>query len=198
MGFLSILSFAHRLVKERVQPGEMAVDATVGNGVDTLFLAETVGHRGTVYGFDIQPQALENAQRRLAGPPGAAGAKPSRCTNVHLLLRSHAELLRAIPEEEHGTAGAVMFNLGYLPGADEGVVTTPSSTLPALEAALALLRPGGVLTVAVYTGHAGGAAEGDAVAAWAAAVPQTRGRVLKYQFMNQTASAPYLIAVEKV
>ncbi|ANE46311.1 SAM-dependent methyltransferase [Paenibacillus swuensis] len=206
MGFLSILSFAHALIRERLRPGELAIDATVGNGVDTLFLCETVGPKGTVYGFDVQPQALESASLRLAarghGRVGAGGSNAvgagSGCTKVHLLLRSHAELLRAVPEEEHGTAGAVMFNLGYLPGADRAVVTAPASTLPALAAALTLLRRGGVATIALYTGHEGGAAEAEAVAAWAAMLPQSQYRVLQYQFLNQKNAPPYLIAIEKV
>ena len=32
MGFLSVLSFAHKLVSERLRPGDIALDATAGTG----------------------------------------------------------------------------------------------------------------------------------------------------------------------
>ncbi|WP_309119104.1 class I SAM-dependent methyltransferase [Paenibacillus sp.] len=190
MGFLSILSFAHALVRERVRPGDIAVDATMGNGHDTLFLAGLVGDGGRVIAFDVQEAALANTRERLA----AAGVPASRCS---LLLRDHAELAEALPAEAHGRVAAVLFNLGYLPGGDHSVVTTPASTLQALDAGLASLRPGGVLCAVVYPGHAGGAEEAGAVEAWAAGVPQERFQAMTYRFVNQRSAPPYVVAVEK-
>ncbi|MFC9778745.1 class I SAM-dependent methyltransferase [Paenibacillus chitinolyticus] len=193
MGFLSILSCAHKWIEERVRPGDTVVDATVGNGVDTLFLARLVGSRGRVYGFDIQPQALETARTRLERElDGSGGAQ-----RVSLLLRSHADMAAAVPGDCLGRTAAVMFNLGYLPGADPGVITVPASTLPALEAALLLLREGGILTVALYPGHDGGASEAQAVESWAAGLPQEEWSVLCYRFINSAARSPYLIGIEK-
>lgn len=192
MGFLSVLSFARQLVAPRLQPGDTAVDATVGTGADTLFLAEACGRRGKVFGFDIQAASLELASKRLAG---AAGGK---LAEVALLKRSHAEMAEALPAELHGRVGAVMFNLGYLPadGADKAVITLPETTIPALEAALGLLRPRGVITAVVYPGHEGGQAEAEQVAAWAAALEASAGQSIVYRQL-QRAAAPYLIAVEK-
>lgn len=190
MGFLSVLSFAQKLIAERVQPGETVVDATVGNGVDTLFLARTVGGEGKVYGFDIQPQALRNATERLSRE--LAGIR-----NIELLLASHEFMLDYLPREMLGRTGAVMFNLGYLPGSDHATITRPYSTLPALNASLELLRPGGVLTVVVYTGHEGGQEEADAVQNWIAKLPQDRYQSMIYRFLNQKNAPPYLLAVEK-
>ncbi|TCZ74660.1 16S rRNA (cytosine(1402)-N(4))-methyltransferase, partial [Paenibacillus albiflavus] len=81
MGFLSVLSMAQSLVKERVQVGETVIDATVGNGVDTQFLLRVVGVKGRVYGFDVQAAALESAAQRLSTEPAAG--------SVTLTLRSH-------------------------------------------------------------------------------------------------------------
>ena len=44
-----ILPFARQLFSETVNAGETVVDATAGNGNDTLFLAELVGENGHVY-----------------------------------------------------------------------------------------------------------------------------------------------------
>lgn len=189
MGFMSVLSMAQTLVKERVREGETVIDATVGNGVDTQFLLRVVGVKGRVYGFDVQAAALEAAEQRLSTEPAAG--------SVTLTLRSHEEMEAVVPPPFHGTAGAVMFNLGYLPGAEDAVITRTESTLPALNAALRLLRSGGIVTVVVYPGHEGGDVEADAVAAWAAALPKGAYQALIYRLINRSASAPYLIAVEK-
>ncbi|MEI7027240.1 tRNA (mnm(5)s(2)U34)-methyltransferase [Paenibacillus sp. y28] len=189
MGFTSILSFAHQLVQARVQPGDTVIDATAGNGNDTLFLSRLVAGSGTVYSVDIQEAALWATQERLARDfPEFPG--------VVLIHGSHADLLALVPPQLHGQIAAVMFNLGYLPGQDHAVITRTESTIPALEAALKLLRPGGVLTIVVYPGHPGGDTEAEAVADWASSLPQKQYQALKYQFMNQVNKPPYVLAVE--
>ncbi|WNQ10355.1 class I SAM-dependent methyltransferase [Paenibacillus aurantius] len=189
MGFLSVLSFAHKLVSERMRPGEPAVDATTGNGVDTLFLARLSGPKGCVYGFDVQEQALSNTRQRLAAEP--EGQAP-----VHLFKLSHARLAEVIPDEHAGRLAAVMFNLGYLPGSgDERIITRPDSTLPALNGALSLLRPGGIVTVLLYPGHEGGAEECREVERWAAALPQEEWQAVSYRFLNRAETSPYAMAV---
>ncbi|WP_308635909.1 class I SAM-dependent methyltransferase [Paenibacillus silvisoli] len=202
MGFLSVLSMAHKLVKERVSQGDTVVDATCGNGVDTLLLAELAGRRGAVYAFDIQAEALERTRDRLAGSSGGgvsaaekAGAASSGAA-LHLVHASHADMAAHVAADAHGNVAAVMFNLGYLPGADQTVITTPDGTLAALDAALSLLRPGGIVTVVLYPGHPGGAEEADAVQQWAASLPQAAAQAVLYR-MAQKAEAPYLMAIEK-
>jgi len=190
MGFLSILSYAHKLIAERVVPGETVVDATAGNGVDTVFLTKCVGMSGSVHAFDIQPEALLQTKQRLVKEhPGHSA--------VYLHLRSHAELKATLPEAVHGKVGAVMFNLGYLPGADEATITVPASTLPALQQSLEMLRIGGLLTIALYTGHEGGEHEAAQVKDWAERLPQRQFQVLEYRFLNRRNHPPYLIAIEK-
>ncbi|MBS5913089.1 MAG: class I SAM-dependent methyltransferase [Paenibacillus macerans] len=192
MGFLSVLSMAHKLAGERLQPGDAAVDATAGTGADTLFLAKACGPKGRVFAFDIQPQALNLTRERL--DKGA----PSSLAGVTLIERSHAEMGAALPAEVHGRLGAVMFNLGYLPaaGADPALITLPDSTIPALEAAVRLLRPRGILTAVLYPGHPGGETEAAAVEAWAASLSAADGQAIVYRQLQRPA-APYLVAVEK-
>ncbi|WP_334073784.1 MULTISPECIES: tRNA (mnm(5)s(2)U34)-methyltransferase [Paenibacillus] len=192
MGFLSVLSFAHKLVGERLQPGDAAVDATAGTGADTLFLARACGPRGQVFAFDIQAEALSLTQARLHKE------EPALLPAVTLLRQSHAEMEEALPRGIQGKLGAVMFNLGYLPaaGANPSLITQTSSTLQALDAALRLLRPRGILTAVLYPGHAGGDEEAMAVESWASALPQAAGQAVIYRQLQKPA-APYLIAVEK-
>ncbi len=192
MGFLSVLSFAHKLVGDRLQPGDTAVDATAGTGADTLFLAKACGPRGSVFSFDIQSEALALTRARLDKEA------QDTISSVTLMERSHEDMEAALPQGVHGKLGAVMFNLGYLPaqGADPLVITHTESTLKALNAAVGLLRPRGLLTVVLYPGHPGGDEEAAAVENWAAALPQSSGQVVLYRQPQKPAS-PYLIAFEK-
>ncbi|MDP4095416.1 class I SAM-dependent methyltransferase [Paenibacillus sp. P96] len=191
MGFLSVLSYAHQLISARLQPGDTAVDATAGTGADTLFLAKTVGRRGSVYSFDIQEEALRLTKERLVKETAPLG-------QVTLLHESHSLLHDKLPEKLRGSVAAVMFNLGYLPaeGADPGVITRTDSTLAAMEAALTVLRPRGILTAVLYPGHPGGEEEARAVTEWAAELPVERYQSIIYRQL-QRPSAPYVVAIEK-
>jgi SAM-dependent methyltransferase len=203
----SVLSFAKRLVADRLQAGDGCVDATVGNGVDTLFLAERVGAGGAVFGFDIQTAALEQAMAKLEkagcaahiwrGDASASASMGASMNTVRLLLASHEHMTKHIPQEWHGRLSAVMFNLGYLPGGDHRIMTKPDSSVRALEAAFSLLSPGGIITVVIYTGHEGGTEEELAVRHWALGLDQKIAQVLDYRFINQQHKPPYLIAICK-
>jgi predicted methyltransferase len=132
---------AHAAVRSVLQDGEIAIDATAGNGHDTRFLSECVGPSGRVFAFDIQAEALA----RTADLIGNA-------KSVTLCPFNHADMLEAIPAEYRGRSGVIMFNLGYLPSGDKTVITWSDSTVRAVIGSLALLRPGGVLTILAYTG----------------------------------------------
>lgn len=162
----SILSMAKQWMRLALKPGDSAVDATVGNGHDTLFLAEAVGASGRVFGFDIQTDAIQAARRRLE----AAGLED----RVTLFADSHHRLAECLPAEVHGRIRGVMFNLGYLPHGDHAIITRPETTVPALSVASRLLAPGGMMTVVLYTGHPGGEAEAEAVIRWAKELDPTR------------------------
>ncbi|OBR66390.1 SAM-dependent methyltransferase [Paenibacillus oryzae] len=191
MGFLSVLSQAHKWIGERVSPGDAVIDATAGGGVDSLFLAGLAGPSGTLYAFDIQKEALERTKLRLEELK-QQGKLPA----LHLMLDSHAAMLDKIDPLRHGKIAAVMFNLGYLPGGDETVITEPEGTILALNAALELLRPGGIITCVLYPGHPGGEQEALAVEDWAAALPQMKAQAVLYR-QPQRSAAPYLLAIEK-
>ncbi|MEM1093336.1 MAG: class I SAM-dependent methyltransferase [Bacteroidota bacterium] len=184
----SVLAMAHHAIADVLGDGDLAVDATLGNGHDTLFLAERVGPTGHVLGFDVQAAALTQTRRRLE-----AHGVADRVTLVqagHESLDAHIAADRPIQ--------AVMFNLGYLPGADKATVTRPATTLAALESACALLAVGGRISIVVYVGHEGGAAEADAVAGFLQSVDQRSFQVIRYDFINQKNTPPYLFLLEKL
>ncbi|WP_018133197.1 tRNA (mnm(5)s(2)U34)-methyltransferase [Effusibacillus pohliae] len=185
----SVLQQAKILLSERLSAGSIAVDATVGNGYDTLFLAECVGETGHVYGFDIQKQALTSAEARLS----EAGLL-SRVTFFHT---GHERWVELLPPDLRRQIQAVTFNLGYLPGGDKAVVTRPETTLQALQAAFDWLAPGGIITAVLYSGHPGGKQEAERVLAWAGGLDQKQAQVLWYQFLNQKNQPPTLLAVSR-
>jgi len=184
-----VLDAAHMLAGRALTPGELAVDATVGNGHDTLFLVRAVGLEGRVVGFDIQEEALDETRRRVRADVSDAP--------LRLVHAGHETMASHLDESDFGTVGAVMFNLGYLPGGNHSVTTAPETTCRALDTSADLLRPGGVITVVVYTGHDGGEVEAQAVESWVSALSENTFRALSYQFVNQTADPPRLYAVEK-
>lgn len=145
-----LTSLAHQQVADVLKPGDLAIDATVGNGFDTSFLAKCVGSAGHVIGYDVQESALAATQQRL---------KSLQLTCVELRHAGHEQLA----DEEGLCPMAVMFNLGYLPRSDKTKVTTARTSTVAIAAAMQLLAPGGILTVLCYRGHEGGPEEFRAV-----------------------------------
>jgi predicted methyltransferase len=146
---------AHTLVADVISAGDIAVDATAGNGHDTIFLARCVGPRGRVFSFDVQRQAL------AATEAAVNTLDPVLACRVELILDDHAILAARLPPAMRGRVAAIMFNLGYLPGGDKQVTTRVESTLAAVHAGAQLLRPGGLITVVGYVGHASGRQEVD-------------------------------------
>jgi predicted methyltransferase len=186
---ISLVDKAHDLVGARLHPGAAAIDATVGNGYDTLFLLQKVAPKGRVYGFDIQQSALESAQDRITNPI------LRDC--LTLFHRSHAEMDEMLPQARHGLVSAVMFNLGYLPGGDKSVITRSESTLAALSAASRLLSPKGIITIVAYPGHAGGAQECEQVRQWCAQLDSGRFEFELIAAKPGDQSAPRLFAVNR-
>ena len=151
---LRLTDMAHDLIRAAIAPGAWVVDATVGNGHDTATLADAVGPTGHVIGFDAQAAALASVRVRLGA-----------IQNVTLHHCGHEHLAAHLPVEARHRLSAVMFNLGYLPGAEKAVITRAETTIAALGQAVAHLAVGGRISVMLYTGHPGifGASSRDGV-----------------------------------
>lgn len=153
-----ILDKSHELVAGVVSHGDTVVDATVGNGLDTVFLARLVGPTGRVIGFEIQSAAIAKA-RSLLIEEGLI----DRCL---LFKRTHAAPAHVLDSAGGGPPAAVMYNLGYLPGSDRTVTTTPETTVASVDAMKDRLAHGGILSIVAYRGHAGGMEEFSALEGW--------------------------------
>ena len=183
-----ILQYAHHLLEETVEKGETVIDATCGNGNDTLFLSKLAGSSGHVFAFDIQEQAIASTKQILT---------EHECTNVTLIHDSHSFIEKYIPNELHGKIGGAIFNLGYLPKSDKSVITKSDSTITAIAAILSCLKKDGLIVIAVYHGHEGGKEEKDSVLEYVRGLNQKEFNVLQYHFINQKNSPPFLLAVQK-
>jgi tRNA A58 N-methylase Trm61 len=195
----NITRWSHVAVSEALQPGDLAVDLTVGNGKDTLFLFKSVGPGGCVVGFDIQTDALKNAAELLRSEGADVNlhmedpVQEYPASGVHLILADHARW----PDFVNGSPKAVIANLGYLPGADHGVVTQIPTTVAALETALDKISLGGRLAVVCYVEHTGGREEAEAVEELFKRAEKGRFRILRMgNFL--TENAPFLLVAEKI
>ena len=176
---LTAVELTHRFLRSTLAPGGLYLDATCGNGHDTLFLCSVAGENGRVIGLDIQPQAAANTNALLAANGMAAIGRAECC--------DHRELLHFAPP---GSADCVMFNFGWLPGAAHDVHSTADSTLPALQAGLDALKPGGVLAAVLYSGKVIGNAEKKAAAEFFRSLPLADYTVLICEFANWADTAP--------
>lgn len=179
------VSLVHLLLRSLLRPGSRAVDATCGNGKDTCLLAELVGPQGHVWAIDIQRTALERTAARL---PDELRQR------VTLLHAGHEQL----PELVEAPLDAVVFNLGWLPGADRQITTTTATTLSALGGACHLLAPAGMLFITCYPGHPEGASEAAAVVDWCNRLPADTYFVWRMAQPNVTAEAPFTLLVQTI
>ncbi|MCL2518870.1 MAG: class I SAM-dependent methyltransferase [Oscillospiraceae bacterium] len=161
--------------------GSIAVDYTMGNGHDTLMLAELFE---CVYAFDIQEKALENTGKLLSEHNYL-----DKCT---LILDSHSNAKKYITEP----VNAGIFNLGYLPGGDKTLTTRAETTIKAVEAAVDLMADGGIVFIAVYPGHEEGKLEGELLEKKYAELDRRNYCFSSFKILN-SPSSPYFLIIER-
>lgn len=180
------LTFSHSLLKNTIKDGDLVIDATAGNGHDTLYLANLVGLTGHVLAFDIQQQAIDNTKKLLI---------ENKIENTTVIHDGHQHLTKYLKEDD--LIKAAIFNLGYLPGADKSIITNGESTLMAIKQILARLAKNGLIVLVVYYGHPGGEKELTTLTDFVVNLEQKKYSVLNYQFINQTNQPPLILAIQK-
>ncbi|NJP36922.1 class I SAM-dependent methyltransferase [Alkalicoccus luteus] len=179
----NVLHYAKKLAADVLPADGIAIDATTGNGHDTVFLARLASN-GKVYSFDIQKQALDSCREKLA----------QEQLQAELIHDGHEHAEKYVEEEG---VHVVMFNLGYLPGGPKDVTTHADSTIGALTFFLEKLLPGGRIILVVYHGHEEGKAEKEELLPFLQSLPQHAYQVLQYGFINQKNDPPFICAIEK-
>ena len=183
---LNTLGLSHKFIAENVKPGDFCIDATAGNGHDTEFLCRLVGNSGRVLAFDIQEKAVENTKKLLIST-GLSDIAAVICDS-HDNMAKYAD---------KSSAQAVMFNLGWLPGGDHGIFSTADTTIKAINAALDILRPGGVMSVCIYYGRDCGYDERDALLRFFPTLDNKKYTVIISDFVNRTGEIPIPVFIYK-
>ena len=178
-------AWCREIWQKYIHEGDTVIDATMGNGHDTLYLAQAVGESGRVYAFDVQKEALEKTRARLE--------KADVLDRVTLICENHALMEKHVSCE----VDAVIFNLGWLPGALHDVTTNADTTIEALKAALRLVKAGGFVTLCVYPGHAEGERELEKVAAFVKDLDDKCFDAVSRGYENIRLKPPKLFAIAK-
>lgn len=171
---------AQDIVKRVIKEDDTVVDATLGNGNDTLFLSKLVP-KGRVYSFDIQASAIEGFKKT-----------EGHNENVNLIHDGHENIDKYVDKN----IKAIMFNLGYLPGGDVNIITKPETTIQALNGGIQLLCPGGIISILSYIGHKGGQNEAEEVLKFVKELNPREYSVMEIRFINVN-NAPFLLVIEK-
>ena len=168
-----------------VNKGDTVLDATCGNGHDTLSLAKACGNSGKVIAMDIQNKAIYNTKRRL---------EEKGILNTFFIQDNFINMDQYA---EEGSLSAIVFNLGYMPGEDKRITTIAQDTIKAIEKALFLIKVGGVITITMYPGHSEGRSEKNAILKMAATLSPSIYHCVYMDMHNQSQTAPCILAITK-
>lgn len=179
-----VQTFQQMLLEKSLQSGDVVIDATLGNGNDSLILLNLIGPTGLLYGFDIQREAVENTEARLK----AAGH-----INFQLFCESHEVMNQFIQKPVQG----IVFNLGYLPAGNKVCTTLWESTKAAITHGMAMLLPHGFISVMTYPGHESGREEDEALQGYFSQLDQKKFQIAQMHFLNQKNNPPKLYWLTK-
>lgn len=169
----------HRFINEHVSEGDICIDGTAGRGNDTLLLCELVGDSGRVIAFDIQEEAIADTERNLV--------KHQLRHRAHLVLGSHIDMKQYADE---ASVSCIVFNFGYLPGADHNIATKAATSVEAIRQGLSLLKAGGIMCLCIYSGGDSGFEEKDAVLNFLKTLDQKTYLVILNQYFNRSNNPP--------
>ena len=168
-----------------LRQADCVVDATAGNGHDTMFLCRNTSPECRVWAFDIQAAALQSAKQRAC--------QHGFAERVRWIQADHAQLgdYIDIPVD------AAVFNLGYLPGHDHALTTNPHSLGRALDCLLKLLKPQGRISIVDYPGHGPGQEEVVFIENFLANFTQKIFVATRLEFINQRNNPAILYTIGK-
>ena len=182
-----ITEWCHHFIREHVKQGDLCIDATAGNGNDTLLLCQLVGEQGKVIAFDIQEQAVANTRKRLE--------ESGVSKQAEVLLESHTNMSRYA---EPDSVSCIVFNFGYLPGGDHALATKKDSSIEAIREGLPLLKKGGMMSLCIYSGGDSGFEERDAILSELKQLNPKRYLVVLSEYYNRPNNPPIPVMIIKL
>lgn len=186
MKLSQITFWCHEVIRSQAPEEGVYIDATMGNGSDTLFLCELAGKRGRVLAFDIQDAALQKTAEVL---------KKHGCAERAELICDGHEHMDLYVEEE--SADVICFNFGYLPGGDHAVATKAATSVAAVGKGLRILKRGGMMSLCIYSGGDTGFEEKDRLLAFVKGLPPREYTVILNQYYNRENNPPLPVFIFK-
>ncbi len=183
---INTLSLAHKFIREQVPVGGFCIDATAGRGRDTILLCQLVGDSGTVFSFDIQEDAI-NQTTKIVNEHGFSDI-------AHIIRDSHSNMENYAKEL---SVDCIVFNFGWLPGGNHSIFTTATTSIPAIESGLKLLKNGGVMSLCIYYGGESGYEERDALLEYLSKIDNKKYTVVVNTFHNRTGDPPIFVSIYK-
>ena len=171
-------------INKYIAPGDTVIDATMGNGNDTLKLCKKVTDKGKVYAFDIQQCAIDSTRNLLT---------QNSFSNAKLILASHSNMDNYVSDP----VKAVIFNLGYLPGGDHTLQTKHSTTIEAIKKSLRLLHSEGFISITIYYGKNSGTEEKESVMEYLKTIDYKKYTVTVHDFYNRPNNPPLTVIITK-
>lgn len=182
-----ITEWCHEILRAQAQAeGSLYIDATMGKGQDTLFLCRMAGAKGRVLAFDIQKEAIEMTRRLLE--------EHSVDSRARLILDGHEHMDRYAKE---GSADVICFNFGYLPGGDHAIATQPKTSIQAIEKGLAILKPGGMMSLCIYSGGDTGMEEKQEILSFLRTLSSRKYTVIVNEYYNRKNNPPMPVFIFK-
>lgn len=178
----SILNKVKLEIDKQIKPNDIVIDATCGNGLDTLYIAKIL-NKGKIIGIDIQNDAIKKTEQLLV---------KNNIKNYELYNINHKDIYKKLKNYENKIS-LIVLNLGYLPNGDKNITTTWESTKEAIDESMKLLNDKGIILLTVYPGHKEGKIESD----------NLKSYLKKYKiktFHNdceKNETSPYLILINK-
>ncbi len=184
------VKLAHAIWSQVLSIGDLAIDATCGNGYDTVHLAHLClnGSKGSLIGFDIQELAITNTKNKIT-----TELSEDQAQQIKLINCSHMEIEAYVAEE---SATLIVYNLGYLPGGDKSVTTKTENTLESVAKSLPLVKIGGAISITCYPGHPEGLNEQKALLDFTYSLDPKEWSVVHHTWQNRKTS-PSLLFLER-
>lgn len=176
----SILNRVNLIYEKFIKKGDIVIDATCGNGNDTLALSKLAKK---VYAFDIQTDAINSTKELL---------NKNKINNVILINDSHEYVDKYI-EEYKNKISLITFNLGYLPKGNKNITTKVKSTIIAIKKGINLLNKKGIILVTCYP-HEEGKKEAKEI------IDYLENNKIIYKIYKNTnnINAPFLIEIRNI
>lgn len=175
------------IIDTYLKKGWTCVDATLGNGKDSLKLYKALDGECKIYSFDIQDQAIVNSKKLFAENEISED-------KIKVICDSHENIDTYI----HEPVDFFIMNLGYLPGGNKDITTNYKSVKIFLDKITLIMQEKSFGLIIFYPGHEAGMEEYIKISKYLSALDQNKFNVSKIEQINQKNQPPLVVMVERL